>query len=365
LAIVKFINGKNEKIAGLIRAIDYVIDENKTDIFIFKDVEKDSIPKGDMNKEMILIQKLLDSSNDKKDLNGQKAMNYITRKDKTNSNLVTGINCNPESAIAEMMITKKINNKLGGRQFIHFVHSFSPKEEVEPEKLHEISLELLKHKKFKGFEILAATHIDRDHIHTHFILNTVNQETGLKWQQSQKDLNKIKMYSNELCHRHGLKHSIVDIYSYKYKTFLAAKECRNISISKDNFIDNMNKLGYKVRWEDSRKDITFIPPKGKKINNDKLYPPENYTKEALLKRFELNKQYQNRQKEFQEKQKEYQKKQDNENKKQLALQTLKMILDNPRLQNYKEPKDKLQGRALKEEMLEQSKGKGFDWDIEL
>ncbi len=54
----------------------------------------------------------------------------------------------------------------------------------------------------------------------------------------------------------------------------------------------MNDLGYQVRWVDNRKNITFIlPPNGRKCNNDKLHPPKSFTKEALLKKFELNKQF--------------------------------------------------------------------------
>ncbi len=54
----------------------------------------------------------------------------------------------------------------------------------------------------------------------------------------------------------------------------------------------MNDLGYQVRWVDNRKNITFtLPPNGRKCNNDKLHPSKNFTKEALLKKFELNKQF--------------------------------------------------------------------------
>ncbi|WP_406242034.1 relaxase/mobilization nuclease domain-containing protein [Tissierella carlieri] len=294
MAIVKFINGKNEKKEGLVRAIDYILDENKTEIF--NSAHEDA--------EELFIDRLINENK------GSRAIRYITKDSKTTSHLITGINCSPESAFDEMMITKQMYNKENGRQFIHFTHSYSDKEKISPELAHEISLRLLDDKRFKGFEILAATHVDKGHIHTHFILNTVNTETGKKWRQSNKELEDLKKYSNQLCAEYGLKHSFVDPKKQKTnskstgqyraeqkksswirETYLAVKECSKTSISKEDFIKQMNGLGYRVRWEDTRKDITFTNPDGKKRNSDKLYPQDKFTKDALLKRFELNKQF--------------------------------------------------------------------------
>lgn len=350
MAAVKFINGKNKKIAGLIDAIDYVVDENKTEVFLFKDKEldvknssKDQIIQID--QEMLFVEKLL---NNKKQNKGKQAINYITKDNKTNINLITGINCNPETAFEEMMITKKMFRKIEGRQFIHFVHSYHPYEEVTPEILHEISLKLVNQVKFKGFEILAATHIDKDHIHTHFVLNTVNAETGKKWQQSNKELEELKAYSNQLCHEYGLKYSFVEPKkehsqskstgeyraekserSWKYEAFKIIKECKNISTSKEEFIKHLNDLEYQVRWEETRKNITFTFPNGRKCNNDKFYPPDDFAKETLIKRFELNKQ-------LQEREEGLKAKEEFESKKELILRTMKMIKEDPKLEKYKD-----------------------------
>ena len=294
MAILKFINGKNEKKSGLIKAIDYIADENKTEVFNLKD---DDI-------ESLFIDQLIENNK------GNRAINYITKDEKTSLNLITGINCSPESAFEEMMITKKMFNKEGGRQFIHFTHSYSDKEKIDPLLAHEISLKLIDHPRFKDFQIIAATHVDRDHIHTHFVLNTVNAETGMKWRQSRKELEELKDYSNELCKEYGLKYSFVETRkgvsnskssgeyrakkegrSWKYELWLTVNECVKISTSKEDFIKHMNDLGYQVRWVDSRKNITFTLPNGRKCNNDKLHPANNFKKEALLKKFEINKQF--------------------------------------------------------------------------
>ncbi len=367
MAIVKFINGKNEKKVGLVRAIDYILDEDKTEIF---NIDHD-------DAEDLLIDKLIEENK------GSRAINYITKNGKTTSHLITGINCSPESAFDEMMLTKKMYNKENGRQFIHFTHSYSDKEKISPELAHEISLRLLDDERFKGFEILAATHVDKDHIHTHFILNTVNMETGKKWRQSNKELEDLKEYSNQLCAEYGLKYSFVEPKkqrtnnkssgeyragkgnrSWKTELFYAVKECSKTSISKENFIIQMKELGYLVRWEDNRKNITFTIPSGRKCNNDKLHPPEKYTKEALLKRFELNKQWASKTKAFQEKKEEFESNRIIQTRNHLIMETIRFLTDNPQEGNKNYPLTYLEGQALKEKMIEKAKGEGLDWEKE-
>lgn len=380
MAVVKFINGKNKKIEGLIKCIDYVVDENKTEVFSFSGIDEGDIPKDQADKESLLVEKLI--SEEKTD----RAINYITKDGKTSQKLITGINCSLESAFDEMIVTKNMYNKTGGRQFVHFVHSYHPDEKITPELAHEISLKLLEDKRFKGFEIIAATHADKNHLHTHFILNAVNSETGRKWNQSPRQLEKLKELSNKLCHEHKLKYSfantktdkfinkknisIGEYYakqkgkSWKHEAFLAIKTCKQTATSKEDFIDKLEKLGYKVRWENNRKNITFTLPanyegKVKKINNDKFYPPDIFTKESLEKSFYLNNQYQNMRKEFDLKVRF-------EAKQELVLQTIGLLEDNPDLGHKDYPRSYLENlesvEDIKVKMKEEAKGKGLNWD---
>lgn len=368
MAIVKFINGQNKKIAGLVKAIDYISDENKTEIFAIEHEDKESI----------FIEKLLQENK------GKRAINYITKDNKTAAYLTTGVNCssNPETVFDEMMITKHLHNKTDGRQFIHFTHSYSSKESnLTPELAHEISLKLVEQERFKGFQILVSTHIDKEHLHTHFILNTVNEETGLKWQQSRKELEVLKEYSNQLCKKYGLKYSIVPLrsenqksvsigeikakekgQSWKYEAHHAINDCRKTAISKEDFIEKLETLGYKVRWVDNRKDIqfSFTTPDGKsrKLNSDKLHPPENFTKKALLRKFQLNKQYEGIRK-------QNVLEQQFDARQELVLQTIKKLEDDPIHHDRKDyPRQYLEGEALKEKMKEKAKGEGLDWEKE-
>lgn len=366
MAVVKFINGENKNKAGVVRVIDYIIDENKTEVFNIEDEDAESL----------FIDQLIEENK------GDRAINYVTKEGKTHSYVTTGIGCNPESAFDEMMVTKNMHKNTGGRQFIHFVHSYHDKEKISPEKAHEISLKLIDQARFKGFEMVVATHVDKDHLHTHFVLNTVNAMTGKKWQQSNWELEELRAYSNKLCHEYGLKYSFTDLSknrtkdkanqssgefraenagrSYKHEIFLAVKACRKLSTSKDEFIKNMNDLGYGVKWDDSRKNITFMTPSGRKINNDKLYPAKNFTKEALIETFEKNRQWQQNKDNFKEKQQF-------ESTKQLVIHTVRSLANSPDpgLQKMKDyPLTYMEGQALKEKMLQQAKGSGLDWEHE-
>lgn len=83
---------------------------------------------------------------------------------------------------------------------LHFVQAFSPNDELSYETAHEIAMKIAE-KYFKGYQVVVATHQDKEHIHSHFVVNTVNFETGKKIQFSNKDLESLKAYSNKLAPR--------------------------------------------------------------------------------------------------------------------------------------------------------------------
>lgn len=231
----------------------------------------------------------------------RRALDYTTNQEKT-IELVTGVNCTSATAYAEMICVKTMFNKLQGRQFVHFVQSFHPAEQVTPQQVHEIGIRLAKEfERFKGFQIVVATHVNEKHIHNHFVINSVNMETGLKWQQSPAQMKMVKDFSDQLCRSYGL--SIIEHkeskrestgeyrakqrgQSWKYELRLTVDACMKNSVDRANFISNMRKLGYDVKWTDTRKDITFYTPDGKKCRNSRL--DKELTKEALIMAFKLN-----------------------------------------------------------------------------
>ena len=119
------------------------------------------------------------------------AIDYVTKKEKTEEKLVSGLHCEPETVKEEMQATKELWGKTDGRTYKHYVQSYHEDEEITPEQAHKNAVELAEHTKaWKGHEVLIATHIDKGHIHTHFIVNSVNYENGHKLQWSKHDLNR-------------------------------------------------------------------------------------------------------------------------------------------------------------------------------
>ena len=133
------------------------------------------------------------------------ALDYVTKEEKTEDKLVSGLHCEPDTVKDEMQATKELWGKTGGRTYKHFVHSYHEDEHITPEQAHKNAVELAKGTEaWKGHEVLIATHIDRGHIHTHFIVNSVNYENGHKLQWSKADLQNLKDRCNEQSRQQGL-----------------------------------------------------------------------------------------------------------------------------------------------------------------
>lgn len=233
---------------------------------------------------------------------------YITNKEKTEEKLISGKDCNFSSALEEMQTTKEQFNKLDGREYKHFIQSFAPHDNLNYQKAHKIGLEWAG-KHFKGYEVLVATHQDKDHIHNHFVVNSVSFENGEKYRQSKKDLENMKEFSDKLCEREGLrvitqktpgKELSMNEYqvaikgdSWKFKLINEIDKSMAHSKSKGEFIKSMEDKEYKVNWTDTRKYITYTTPEGNKVRDNKLHD-DKYTKEVMengfkrIKENELN-----------------------------------------------------------------------------
>lgn len=219
----------------------------------------------------------------------RRVLDYVTQDKKTDYdgiNLVGGQNCVPESAYQEFMATKHQYKKANGVFFKQYVQSFKPNCGVTPEQIHQIGLEMAK--AFDGFEVLVATHIDRDHWHNHFVVNSVNCETGLKIQIDEKGLEQLRKKSDEICKMYGLEtlkpyekpkqktiskreyRSALRGNSRKLKLMNAIDYCVAASRTKKQFIDNMKKLGYGIKWMDHYKYITYTTPEGQKFRDNRL-----------------------------------------------------------------------------------------------
>lgn len=255
------------------------------------------------------------------------ALDYVTKEEKTEDKLVSGLHCEPDTVKDEMQATKELWGKTGGRTYKHFVQSYHEDEHITPEQAHKNAVELAKNTEaWKGHEVLIATHIDRGHIHSHFIVNSVNYENGHKLQWSKADLQNLKDRCNEQSRQQGLHvpekgktfsgeereetvawnketYNLLkqaekgEVKSYVQDTALAVMDCRETATSREDFIDQMKSRGYGVDWQDSHKYITFTDlerqsqgEKQCKVRNNKLekYYAVDFGKESLEHGFEIN-----------------------------------------------------------------------------
>lgn len=232
-------------------------------------------------------------------------LNYCCKASKVDHEgrpLVSGINCVPQCALQEFMNTKRLHRNADGRLYYHMVQSFSPDDPVTPEMAHEIALKLAE--QIPGFEIVVATHTDRDHIHSHFVINSVSCETGRKYHSNRESLEMLWKASDELCLQYGL--SVVKSRkqekertmsdreyrayakgdSWKLNLEINIDECMTLARDREHFIRLMEYSGYEVKWTADRKNITYTTPDGHKCRDSRLNG-QKYHKEVMEYEFRL------------------------------------------------------------------------------
>lgn len=128
---------------------------------------------------------------------------YLETEGKTEDNLRSGINCTADNVETEFNIIKELYNKPKGKQYYHITQSFSPEDHIDAEKAHDIGVRWIE-ENIEDHQIYIVTHIDRDHLHNHFVVNSVNLENGLKLQISPKKLEDMKRSSNDICRQEGI-----------------------------------------------------------------------------------------------------------------------------------------------------------------
>lgn len=145
------------------------------------------------------------SKNRQIDVHLKQAITYIIKPEKLgDANLVGGINCLPEKAYEMMKATKKMFQKTGGRQGYHLVISLKPGEGT-PEQMYDIAMRFAEELLHNEYEAVVAVHTDREHLHAHIVLNSVNMVNGYKFQYHNGDWKAIiQPITNRLCEEYGL-----------------------------------------------------------------------------------------------------------------------------------------------------------------
>ena len=210
-------------------------------------------------------------------------LDYTTNPDKTEKQFfVTGINCELDTAIRQMTQTKKKfnkdkyskNNKIVA---FHGYQSFA-EGEVTPEIAHEIGVKLAEEMWGDRFEVVVSTHLNTDHIHNHFVLNSVSFKDGKKYYSNFENTALLRKTSDDICDEYGLKvlnektcKSGINFENFYRKSlsnsdyYKFAKEDIDYAIehswSYKEFIKRLKDMGYEIYFRADKISIRRYPHK--------------------------------------------------------------------------------------------------------
>ena len=210
---------------------------------------------------------------------------------------VSSLNCSEYNPYEDMKFTKEQYGKTDGILAFHGYQSFK-ENEVTADIAHEIGVKFAE-EMFGDYEVVVSTHQNTNHIHNHFILNSVSFKTGKKYNNNRTNLTKLRQISDSLCAEYGLSVLDEDIgykstYNHKvldndyYKTL--KEDLDNVisySVTLKQLFERMRSLGYKVY---SRNGVITIYRDGEdKVRIENVFG-EEYSKERINQRLYLSRQ---------------------------------------------------------------------------
>lgn len=236
-------------------------------------------------------------------------MRYAAQDKKTlwqGRQLVSGINCQATSVYDDFLRTQLLHHKDSGRRFYHLVQSFPSGEEVDPVKAHLAARRLAEF--FEDREVLVCTHTDRDHVHSHLIINAVALESGLKLHSDKALIQRLMRFNDQVCEEFQLPvfqpeqkkaeakavsnaeyHSAAKGESWKFRLMNVIDNCMRFAASKEDFLELMRSEGYEIRWQDFRKYITYTTPEGRSCRDNRLHETK-YSKEMMELEFRIRRE---------------------------------------------------------------------------
>lgn len=211
---------------------------------------------------------------------------------------VSGINCMPATAREEMLAVKRRFGKEEGVVAYHGYQSFAPGE-ADPRTAHEIGMKLAARLWGDHYQVVVATHLDKEnHLHNHFVVNTVSFVDGIKYHRTKKDYHDMQTTSDDLCREYGL--SVIENpqrgKSRQYGEWRAEQEQRPTwrglirtdideairqSMTERQFFENLRKNGYEVKIG---KDISVRPPGKERFVRLMRNFGEDYSMEEIRRR---------------------------------------------------------------------------------
>ena len=221
------------------------------------------------------------------------------------------INCDEvDTAFAEMNMVKDRFRKNGGVIGYTFIQSFSPDDKLTPEQAHEIGVRLAQEYFGERYQVVVGTHIDKAHLHNHFVINSVSFVDGHKYLNKLHYLAELRDLSDRLCLEYGLsviepktKSSMESYSEWKDrkngtpppKDIMRTDidECIRQSLTFNDFVAKMKARGYRLRYGPSIKHLSITPPgrnaDGKIYAARRVYKlGDDYSEEAIKRRISEN-----------------------------------------------------------------------------
>ncbi|AFV01114.1 MULTISPECIES: relaxase/mobilization nuclease domain-containing protein [unclassified Dehalobacter] len=229
-------------------------------------------------------------------------LEYTARDDKTEKQFyVDGINCDPAIAYVQMSQTKLQFQKTDGILAFHGYQSFAPGE-ASPETAHAIGVKLAQELWGGRFEVIVSTHLDKNHLHNHFVLNSVSFADGMRYYDNKATYALMRQASDRLCREYSL--SVIENpqegKSKHYAEWEAEKEGKptwrgliredvdeaiSASMTFSQFISTLRNQGYEVK---TGVKYIAVRPQGKERFVRLKTIGEDYTEEIIKQRILKN-----------------------------------------------------------------------------
>ena len=234
-------------------------------------------------------------------------LEYVGNDMKTEKRMyVTGINCNEFEAATQFKYTKEHWRKTGGIVAFHGYQSFLPGE-VDADTAHEIGKKLAQELWGDRFEVVVATHLNRDHYHNHFVLNSVSYKDGKRYYDQKQTYARMREVSDRLCREYRL--SVIEHPENRKKNYgewiaekngkptMKGKVREDIdraiaaSTTERDFLRVMNEMGYEVVTR-TKKGTPLVHPIVKIVDGDKRFRLDNlgeyYELDSIKQRIQNN-----------------------------------------------------------------------------
>ena len=228
--------------------------------------------------------------------------------------LKSGIDCDCDNWSSDFRLTKAVFDNLEGRQYKHFTQAFEKESGLSQEEVHKAGIDLVKMcKQFEGFQAVVITHNDKEHLHNHIVINSVNSETGKKFRMSNSELKTLKKnMDNYLKQEFNLeptkaKEGIVKTQDTKthqaikralesnYESFTLnlakdIKKSLDESTTQEELKANLEKKDIRIDISENHNVIMFVDKNKKKVSSKKLKEifGVEFDKESLEKTLENN-----------------------------------------------------------------------------